>query len=149
MHRRDLIKVVAGSVVTWPLAARAQQQAMPVVTLLNGRSADADADAGLASEFRKGLSQTGFVEGKNVAVEYHWLDGHYEQLPAIITDAVQRNVAVIASPGSTPASLAAKAGAATIPIVFGVAEDPVKLGLVLSSPSQAPMRQGSISSLTR
>jgi putative tryptophan/tyrosine transport system substrate-binding protein len=101
MHRRDLIKVVAGSVVTWPLAARAQQQAMPVVTLLNGRSADADADAGLASEFRKGLSQTGFVEGKNVAVEYHWLDGHYEQLPAIITDAVQRNVAVIASPGST------------------------------------------------
>jgi putative ABC transport system substrate-binding protein len=103
---------------------------MPVVTLINARSAHAG--AGLALEFRKGLGQTGFVEGKNVVVEYHWLDGHYEQLPAIITDAVQRNVAVIATPAITPASLAAKAATATIPIVFGVAEDPVKLGLVLS-----------------
>jgi putative tryptophan/tyrosine transport system substrate-binding protein len=128
MQRRDFIKVVAGSVVTWPLAARAQQQAMPVVTLINARSANAD----LASELRKGFGQTGFIEGKNVVVEYHWLDGHYDQLPAIITDAVQRGVAIIATPGSTPASLAAKAGTATIPIVFGVAEDPVKLGLVLS-----------------
>jgi putative tryptophan/tyrosine transport system substrate-binding protein len=98
MQRRDFIKVVAGSVVTWPLAARAQQQAMPVVTLINARSANAD----LASELRKGLSQTGFFEGNNVVVEYHWLDGHYDQLPAIITDAVQRSVAVIATPGSTP-----------------------------------------------
>ncbi|MGB9016040.1 MAG: ABC transporter substrate-binding protein [Pseudolabrys sp.] len=103
---------------------------MPVVTLINARSAHAG--AGLALEFRKGLGQTGFVEGKNVVVEYNWLDGRYEQLPAIITDAVQRNVAVIATPGITPASLAAKAATATIPIVFGVAEDPVKLGLVLS-----------------
>ena len=103
---------------------------MPVITLINARSAHAG--AGLALEFRKGLGQTGFVEGKNVVVEYHWLDGHYEQLPAIITDAVQRNVAVIATPAITPASLAAKAATATIPIVFGVAEDPVKLGLVLS-----------------
>jgi putative ABC transport system substrate-binding protein len=131
VRRREFITLI-GAIATCPLTARAQQQAMPVVMVLNGRSADADADAGLASEFRKGLSQTGFVEGKNVAVEYQWLDGRYEQLPAIIADAVQRNVAVIATPGSTPASLAAKAGAATIPIVFGVAEDPVKLGLVLS-----------------
>lgn len=130
MRRREVITAIGGAAVGWPLASRAQQQAMPVVTLINGRNAAAG--AGFASEFRKGLSQTGFVEGKNVAVEYHWLDGQYQQLPAIITNAVQRNVAVIATPGSTPASLAAKAGTATIPIVFGVAEDPVKLGLVLS-----------------
>jgi putative tryptophan/tyrosine transport system substrate-binding protein len=129
MRRREFITLIGG-IATCPLAARAQQQAMPVVTLINARGAHAG--AGLASEFRKGLSQTGFVEGKNVVVEYHWLDGHYEQLPAIITDAVQRNVAVIATPAITPGSLAAKAATATIPIVFGVAEDPVKLGLVLS-----------------
>jgi putative tryptophan/tyrosine transport system substrate-binding protein len=129
MRRREFITLIGG-IATCPLAARAQQQAMPVVTLINARSAHAG--AGLASEFRKGLSQTGFVEGKNVVVEYHWLDGHYEQLPAIITDAVQRNVAVIATAAITPGSLAAKAATATIPIVFGVAEDPVKLGLVLS-----------------
>jgi putative tryptophan/tyrosine transport system substrate-binding protein len=129
MKRRDFIKVVAGS-VAWPLATQAQQPAMPMITFINGRGAGADAGGG--SEFRKGLSQTGFVEGKNVVVEYHWLGGHYEQLPAIIADAIQRNVAVIATPGGTPASVAAKAATATIPIVFGVAEDPVKLGLVLS-----------------
>jgi len=128
MRRREFITFIGGA-AAWPVAVCAQQQA-PVVTLINARSAHAG--AGLALEFRKGLGQTGFVEGKNVVVEYHWLDGHYEQLPAIITDAVQRNVAVIATPAITPASLAAKAATATIPIVFGVAEDPVKLGLVLS-----------------
>ena len=129
MRRREFITFI-GCAAAWPVAVSAQQQAMPVVTLINARSAHAG--AGLALEFRKGLGQTGFVEGKNVVVEYHWLDGHYEQLPAIITDAVQRSVAVIATPAITPASLAAKAATATIPIVFGVAEDPVKLGLVLS-----------------
>jgi putative ABC transport system substrate-binding protein len=129
MRRREFVTLIS-AMATGPLAARAQQQALPVVTLINGRSAAAG--PGFAAEFRKGISQTGFVEGKNVAIEYHWLDGHYQDLPAIITDAVQRNVAVIATPGSTPASLAAKAGTATIPVVFGVAEDPVKLGLVLS-----------------
>ncbi len=129
MKRRDFIKAVAGS-VAWPLAAQAQQSAMPVITFINGRSADAGAS--VASEFRNGLSRTGFVEGKNVVVEYHWLGGRYEELPPIINDAVRRAVAVIATPASTPASLAAKAGTATIPIVFGVAEDPVVLGLVAS-----------------
>ncbi|HVQ78432.1 MAG TPA: ABC transporter substrate-binding protein [Pseudolabrys sp.] len=129
MRRREFITFIGGA-AAWPVAVSAQQQAMPVVTLINARSAHAG--AGLALEFRKGLGQTGFVEGKNVVVEYNWLDGRYEQLPAIITDAVQRNVAVIATPAITPASLAAKAATATIPIVFGVAEDPVKLGLVLS-----------------
>jgi putative ABC transport system substrate-binding protein len=132
MRRRDLIKVIAGSAAVWPLTARAQlpSTAIPMVTLINARRADTG--SALAAEFRKGLSQTGFAESQNVRVEYHWLDGHYEEIPSIISDAIRRGVAVIATPGSTPASLAAKAATATIPIVFGVAEDPVTLGLVTS-----------------
>ena len=134
MRRRDLIKVIAGFAAAWPLTARAQltSTATPVVTFIYGRRADDTAAAALAAEFRKGLSQTGFAEGQNVRVEYHWLDGHYEGLPSIINDAVRRTVAVIATPGITIAALAAKAATATIPIVFGVAEDPVALGLVQS-----------------
>jgi putative ABC transport system substrate-binding protein len=128
MRRRDFIMLVGGATV-WPRAARAQQPA-PVVTLINARRADAG--AALAIEFRKGLSQTGFVEGGNVIVEYHWLDGHYEQAAAVISDAVRRNVAVIATPANSPSALAAKAATTTIPIVFGVGEDPVVLGLVAS-----------------
>ena len=101
----------------------------PVVTLINARRADTG--TALAVEFRRGLSQTGFAES-DIHVEYHWLDGHYEELPSIINDAVRRAVAVIATPGSSPAAIAAKAGTATIPIVFGVSEDPVALGLVAS-----------------
>ncbi len=132
MRRRQFIGVVGGFAVTWPLAARAQQPVgnMPVVTLVNARRADAA--VGLIAEFRRGLSQTGLTEGRDVAVEYHWLDGRYEELPAIIGDAVKRRVAVIATPASSPSSLAAKAATSTIPIVFGVGEDPVALGLVAS-----------------
>jgi len=122
--------MLVGGAAVWPRAARAQQPALPVVTLINARRADAG--AALAVEFRKGLSQTGFVEGGNVIVEYHWLDGHYEQAAAVISDAVRRNVAVIVTPANSPATLAAKAATATIPIVFGVGEDPVVLGLVAS-----------------
>jgi len=130
MRRREFIALLGSATVAWPLAARAQQPAQPVVTFLNARRADAGAQ--LAVEFRKGLSQTGFVENRNVAVEYHWLDGHYEAAAAIIDDAVKRNVAVIATPANTPSSVVAKAATRTIPIVFGVGEDPVTLGLVAS-----------------
>jgi putative ABC transport system substrate-binding protein len=133
MRRRDFIKGIGGLSVAWPLAARAQQPitAVPVVTLINGRRADAGT-AALTADFRKGLSQTGFAEGNNVVVEYHWLDGHYEEMPVIISDAVRRKVAVIATPANTPGALAAKAATATIPIVFGIGVDPVMLGLVSS-----------------
>ena len=131
MRRRKFITLLSGAAVL-PLAARAQQPAtnMPVVTLVNARRADAA--IAFVAEFRRSLSQTGLTEGRDVAVEYHWLDGHYEDLPAIISDAVRRHVAVIATPASTPGSLAAKAATSAIPIVFGVGEDPVALGLVAS-----------------
>jgi putative ABC transport system substrate-binding protein len=128
MRRRDFIKGIAGSAGAWPLAARAQQAAMPVVAFFSGRSADASVR--VATAFRKGLNETGYVEGQNVTVEYHWLEGRYDRLPALMADLVRRQVAVIASPGSGPVVLAAKAATATIPIIFGVAEDPVRLGLV-------------------
>jgi putative ABC transport system substrate-binding protein len=94
MRRRDFIKVVAGSAVTWPLAARAQQSAMPVVGF--GRDGSADRSARFVAAFRKGLSENGYVEGQNVTVEYHWLEGQYDRLPALMGDLVRRRVAVIA-----------------------------------------------------
>jgi putative ABC transport system substrate-binding protein len=124
MRRRDFIAGLGG-VAAWPLAAWAQQPALPVIAYVNGGSANGE------SGFRKGLGEIGYVEGRNVTVEYHGLKGQYDRLPGLVADLVGRHVAVIATPFQ-PAAIAAKAATATIPIVFGVFEDPVKLGLVAS-----------------
>jgi ABC-type uncharacterized transport system substrate-binding protein len=126
--RREFITLL-GAAVAWPLVARAQQP-LPVVAFINVGSPETRSDR--VAAFRKGLSETGYIEGQNVSIEYHWLDGAYLRLPAVLDGVIQRRVGVIAIPGSGPAVLAAKAATATIPIVFGVAENPVGLGLVKS-----------------
>jgi putative ABC transport system substrate-binding protein len=130
VKRREFIALVGGAAAAWPLAARAQQAALPVVGFINGGTADAYAP--FVAAFHKGLNETGFVDGQNVRVEYHWLEGKYDQLPALMADLVRRRVALIATPASGPAARAAKAATSTIPIVFSVAQDPVQHGLVAS-----------------
>jgi putative tryptophan/tyrosine transport system substrate-binding protein len=117
------------SAAVWPFTAHAQP-AMPVVGFVSGESLDGSAR--FLAAFRKGLNEAGYIEGQNVTVEYHWLDGQYDNLSALMADLVRRKVAVIATPVSTPAALVAKATTATIPIVFGVGADPVELGLAAS-----------------
>ncbi len=129
MRRRDVIAGLSAATL-WPLTARADQTAMRVVGFLSSRSPDESAS--FAAAFRQGLAETGAIEGKNLAIEYRWANGEYDRLPALATELVQRQVAVLAAVGGEPSALAAKAATVTIPIVATFTADPIKLGIVTS-----------------
>jgi putative ABC transport system substrate-binding protein len=128
--RRELIAGLGSVALAWPNAARAQKPAMPVVGYLSGTSPNDSVD--IVADFRRGLAETGYVEGRNVAIEYRWLEGRYDRIRTMLGDLVERRVAVIAVANTTTAALAAKAATRTIPIVFATGTDPVAIGLVAS-----------------
>jgi len=130
MRRREFITLLGGTAAGWPLAAQAQQSAMPVIGFLNAQSPDGFTEQ--LRGFRLGLKETGYVEGENVTIEYRWAENQIDRLPALAAELMRRRVAVIAATGGPPAALAAKATTTTIPIVFLAADDPVRLGLVAS-----------------
>jgi len=128
MRRRDFIKIIAGSATAWPLSARAQQPAMPVIGFLSSRSPVESAQ--LVAAFLDGLKRNGFVEGQNVRIEYRWAEGQYDRLARLASDLVNRNVAAIAAVGNTPSAYAARTATTTIPVVFVIGDDPIEVGLV-------------------
>jgi putative tryptophan/tyrosine transport system substrate-binding protein len=128
--RRELLAAFGGAAATWPLAARGQQAAIPIVGFLDGGSPETR--RGQVASFSRGLNETGYIEGQNVTIEYRWAQDQLDRLPALATELVRRQVSVIAASSGIPAALAAKAATATIPIVFQIGVDPVKVGLVAS-----------------
>ena len=140
MRRRELIKVIAASAAAWPIAARAQQAVMPKIGFLSGNSADGIPQ--FTAAFREGLSTAGFVEGKNVTIEYRWADAHLERVPALALDLIRRRVDVLFTSGGDVPVLVAKGATTTIPIVFMSTSDPVDMGFVASLNRPAGMSLG-------